>query len=66
MDLITVQRENGEWTGYLSDLLRLWQMRDGEAFVWRASLPGPAGAERLAFASLEGLLAYLRAEMEVP
>lgn len=46
---------------YLSYLLRLWLVeRDGP--VWRASLENPSTAERHGFATLEQLVAFLRAE----
>jgi hypothetical protein len=48
--------------GYLSYLLRLWQQGGGEQPLWRASLEGPQGGERLGFASLEDLYAYLDAQ----
>jgi hypothetical protein len=56
---------------YLSYLLRLWQESSGEqprgdahrdAPLWRASLERPQGGERLGFASLEDLYAYLDAQ----
>jgi hypothetical protein len=56
---------------YLSYLLRLWQEGGGEqprgdmhrdAPLWRASLESPQGGERLGFASLEDLYAYLDAQ----
>ena len=47
---------------YLSYLLRIWQVDDDEARVWRASLQRPGGEERRGFADLEGLFAYLRSQ----
>jgi hypothetical protein len=58
---------------YLSYLLRLWQeggsppgnpLGDplGEPPLWRASLEGPQSGERLGFASLVELFAYLERE----
>jgi hypothetical protein len=47
---------------YLSYLLRLWQEGSGERPLWRASLESPQGGERLGFASLEDLYAYLDAQ----
>lgn len=48
--------------GYLSYLLRLWQASvDGE-LVWRASLESPHTGERLGFADVESLFAFLDAE----
>ncbi len=48
---------------YLSYLLRLWQTADGETQLWRASLEQPGSGERVHFASLEKLVAYLEREM---
>ena len=47
---------------YLSYLLRLWQTRDGERWVWRASLQTPGLNERRGFASLQDLVDFLQAE----
>ena len=47
---------------YLSYLLRLWQTTDGDATIWRASLDSPSTGERLSFASLEALFAFLEGE----
>ena len=54
---------------YLSYLLRLWQESGHEAVekregpVWRASLTSPTTGERVGFASLESLVAYLHERM---
>jgi hypothetical protein len=48
--------------GYLSYLLRLWQISDGERQVWRASLQSPDSEEQQGFASLEDLYAFLDAQ----
>jgi hypothetical protein len=54
---------------YHSYLLRLWRVRGGGACssheepVWRASLDHPLSGERLGFASLDDLVAYLRQQM---
>jgi hypothetical protein len=45
---------------YRSFLLRLWRGEAGDASVWRASLQDPHTGERIGFASLEQLTAYLR------
>jgi hypothetical protein len=55
---------------YLSYLLRLWQesagdLRDGEPPLWRASLERPQDGERLGFANLEDLFAFLERETGV-
>ena len=47
---------------YLSYLLRLWQEGGSERALWRASLERPQGGDRLGFASLEDLYAYLDAQ----
>jgi hypothetical protein len=43
---------------YHAGLLRLW--RDGSGGAWRASLQDAESGERIGFASLEQLFAYLR------
>lgn len=59
-----------EQSDYLSFLLRLWRASGGEgsqcgaeATVWRASLQDTLTAERVNFASLEDLVAFLRRQM---
>jgi hypothetical protein len=47
---------------YISYLLRLWQEGGGERTLWRASLESPQGGDRLGFASLEDLVAFLENE----
>ena len=54
---------------YLSYLLRLWQSGRKDKAVWRASLENPMTGERLGFASLKELCAFLETqakEMERP
>jgi len=46
--------------GYLAFLLRLWQVRSEAGPTWRASLESARGGERLGFAGLDELLAFLR------
>jgi hypothetical protein len=48
-----------ERCNYLSYLLRLWRV-SGERSVWRASLESPHTGERIGFASLDALFAFLR------
>jgi hypothetical protein len=55
---------------YLSYLLRLWRVggdggthREEEA-VWRASLESPLTGERIGFASLDALFAFLRQQTD--
>ena len=43
---------------YLSYLLRLWRVGTEKA-VWRASLESPLTGERIGFASLDALFAFL-------
>ena len=45
---------------YLSYLIRLWQISSEGELVWRASLESPHTGERKGFASLDGLLDFLR------
>jgi hypothetical protein len=45
---------------YLAYMLRLWQVRDTEDMVWRASLEDAHTGERRGFASLEMLVAFLQ------
>jgi hypothetical protein len=45
---------------YHSFLLRLWLVNEQEGSTWRASLENPHTGERLGFASLERLFAFLQ------
>jgi hypothetical protein len=45
---------------YIAYLLRLWQVRSEAGSTWRASLESAQGGERLGFAGLDELLAFLR------
>jgi hypothetical protein len=49
---------------YFSYLLRLWRVGKEEA-VWRASLESPHTGERIGFASLDALFAFLREQTDV-
>ena len=51
---------NKERRGYISYLLRLWQIRNASDLVWRVSLESPHTDERVGFASLDELFAFLR------
>lgn len=55
-------------TNYRAYLLRLWKVHmptgDGPANGWRASLEAPQTRERLAFATLERLFAFLLDQIE--
>jgi hypothetical protein len=44
---------------YVSYLLRLWLAEDRDQPLWRASLENTHTGERMGFASLEALMAYL-------
>ena len=56
------RRDTQEPWLYLSYLLRLWQASDAGRVGWRASLESVQSGERVAFAGLEELFAFLRAE----
>jgi len=45
---------------YRAYMLRLWQVRHGDAFSWRASLESARTGERKGVDNLEDLFAYLR------
>ena len=47
---------------YLSYLLRLWQENCGDQPLWRASLERPQDGQRLGFANLVDLYAFLNKE----
>jgi hypothetical protein len=53
-----------ETVDYRSYLLRLWCAREGESDVWRASLQDPQSGERVSFATVEALFAYLQEQLE--
>ena len=44
---------------YISYLLRLWRADGDEADVWRASLEDPHTGQRIGFADLQRLFAFL-------
>ena len=52
-----------EQRGYLSYLLRLWQIRSEGKLVWRASLESSLTGERKGFASLTDLFTFLEEEI---
>jgi len=52
-----------EQRGYLSYLLRLWQIRSEGKLVWRASLESPHTGERRGFANLADLFTFLEEEI---
>jgi hypothetical protein len=47
---------------YLSYLLRLWQETGDGSPIWRASLESPHSGERLGFADLASLVAFLEVQ----
>jgi hypothetical protein len=49
--------------GYISYLLRLWQIRSAGELVWRASLESPHTGKRQGFASLADLFTFLEKEI---
>ncbi|MBL7199130.1 MAG: hypothetical protein ISS56_03185 [Anaerolineae bacterium] len=49
----------------VSYLLRLWQVENGDGLGWRASLEA-LGGDRLAFANIDELCAFLRWEAGLP
>jgi hypothetical protein len=56
-------------SAYHAYLLRLWQVEaapsgSGGEPVWRASLEHPHTGERVGFAGLDDLIAYLRHQMD--
>jgi hypothetical protein len=51
-------------THYLSYLLRIWVSQEGGSPDWRVSLENTRTGERLAFSSLERLLAFLQDQGE--
>ena len=53
-------KDSVEHQDYLSYLLRLWQVEDGERPMWRASLKGVHNRQQVGFASLQDLFRFLR------
>ena len=51
--------ESGEERDYLSYLVRLWRVADGEKTVWRGSLECALSGKTYNFASLDRLLGFL-------
>ena len=49
-----------ELTDYLSYLLRVWQPSNEGTVAWRASLESPRTGQRIGFADLDKLFAFLR------
>jgi|GEM_PF-2036331 len=58
---MTHERQEAEETrDYVAYLMRLWREKGGESTKWCASLQDPHTGEKVGFASLEALFAYLR------
>lgn len=49
-----------EQPDYISYLLRMWRVGGEGKATWRASLESPRSGERIGFASLDKLFAFLR------
>jgi hypothetical protein len=54
-----------ELPDYLSFLLRLWRVDERGLPNWRASLQSPQTGERVSFATLDALFAFLREQTGV-
>jgi hypothetical protein len=60
-DDVTHERKGpGEPAGHVSYLLRLWRERSSASTWWRASLQDPHSGERIGFAHLDEMVAFLR------
>jgi hypothetical protein len=60
-EAVTHKRKGpGEVSGYVSYVLRLWRERDSASAWWRASLQDPLSGQRVGFAHLDELIAFLR------
>jgi hypothetical protein len=55
----------GEVSGYVSYLLRLWREKGGQTTRWRASLQDPHSGQRVGFAHLDELVAFLREQISL-
>jgi hypothetical protein len=56
--------QTGKRGRYLSFLMRLWRVRAAGMPAWRVSLQRPGEAEQQAFAGLDEMVAFLRAETD--
>jgi hypothetical protein len=56
---VAMSREREGVGDYFAYLLRLWREEGGEATRWRASVEDPHSGEKLGFAHLEELVAFL-------
>lgn len=52
-----------ERRGYISYLIRLWQIRSAGELVWRVSLESPSTGERRGFANLDDLFCFLQRQI---
>jgi hypothetical protein len=57
------EKGSGEVPHHMSYLLRLWRERGSASIQWRASLQDPHSGERLGFAQLDELVAFLREQI---
>lgn len=57
---------DSEQPDYLSYLLRLWRVSDGEAPTWRALLKSSRTGQQVGFGSLEALFEFLREQACLP
>jgi len=60
------QKDRGEVPAYYSYLLRLWREKGRASVQWRASLQDPHSSERVGFAHLDELVAFLREQTGLP
>jgi hypothetical protein len=61
-DVTHEQKGPSEVPGYYSYLLRLWREKGSASIQWRTSLQDPHSGERIGFAHLDELVAFLRAQ----
>ena len=59
-DVTHEQKGPGELSGHYSYLLRLWREKGSASIQWRASLQDPHSGQRVGFAHLDELVAFLR------
>jgi hypothetical protein len=49
---------------YLSYLLRLWQVKDRQGWIWQASLESPTTGKRWGFQNIDGLMDFLQGQTQ--
>jgi hypothetical protein len=54
------RKRSGDVQDHMSYLLRLWREKGGASTWWRVSLQDPLSGERVGFAHLDDLVAFLR------